>query len=73
MIVSRVVISLRVPGLEKKSLVKITSLVYDCRMVEVYTMAKLVRVSRNFGIVVSNPNCSFMFFKPCFKALSICP
>ena len=24
-------------------------------------MAKLVRVLRNFGIVVSNPNCPFMF------------
>ena len=47
MFVSRVVVSLRVPGLEKKSLVKITSLVHNCRMVEVYTMAKLVRVLRN--------------------------
>ena len=62
MFVSRVVVSLRVPDLEKKSLVKITSLVRNCRMVEVYTMAKLVRVLRNFGIVVSNPNRSFMFF-----------
>ena len=56
MFVSRVVVSLRVPGLEKKSLEKITSLVYNCRMVEVYTMTKLVRVLRNFGIVVFNPN-----------------
>ena len=32
---------------------KITSLVYNCRIVEVYTMGKLVRVLRNFGIVVS--------------------
>ena len=50
MIVSRVVVSLRIPGLEKKSLVKIASPVYNCRMVEVHTMNKLVRVLRNFGI-----------------------
>ena len=62
MFVSRVVVSLRVPGLEKKSLVKITSLVYNCRMVEVYAMAKLVRVLRNFGIVISKPNRSFLFY-----------
>ena len=49
MFVSRVVVSLRVPGLEKKSLVKITSLVHNCRMVEVYTMAKLVRVITRSG------------------------
>jgi len=47
--------------------VKIASLVHNRRMVEVYTMDKLVRVLRNFGIVVSNPNCPFMFFKPCFQ------
>ena len=41
---------------KKKSLVKITSPVYNCHMVEVYTMDKLVRVLRNFGIVVSNAN-----------------
>ena len=62
MFVSRVVVSLRIPSLEKKSLVKITSLVYNCRMVEVYTMDKLVRVLRNIGIVVSNPNRPFMLF-----------
>ena len=28
---------------------------------------ELVRVLRNFGIVVSNPNCPFMFFLPCFQ------
>ena len=67
MFVSAALLTLRVPGLEKKSLVKITSLVHNCRMVEVYTMAKLVRVLRNFGIVVSNPNRSFMFFQPCFQ------
>ena len=54
--VSRVAVSLRIPGLKKKSLVKITSPVYNCHMVKVYTMDKLVRVLRNFGIVVSNPN-----------------
>ena len=37
MFVSRVVVSLRIAGLEKKPLVKITSLVYNCRMAEVYT------------------------------------
>ena len=62
MIVSRVVVSLGIPGLEKKSLVKIASPVYNCRMVEVHTMNKLVRVLRNFGIVVSNPNGPFVFF-----------
>jgi len=56
MFVSRVAVSLRIPSLEEKSLVKITSLVYNRRMVEVYTMDKLVRVLRNFGIVVSNSN-----------------
>ena len=44
--VSRVAVSLRIPGLKKKSLVKITSPVYNCRMVVVYTMDKLVRVLR---------------------------
>ena len=48
MFVSRVAISLRIPGLEKKSLVKITSLVYNSRVIEVYTMDKLVRVLCNF-------------------------
>ena len=38
--VSRVAVSLRIPGLEKKPLVKITSLVYNSRVIEVYTMAK---------------------------------
>ena len=46
----------------RKSLEKITILVNNCRMVRVYTMAKLVRVLHKFGIVVSNPNCPFMFF-----------
>ena len=41
----------------KKSLVKITS--DNCRRVEIYTMDKLVRVLRNFGVVVSNPNRPF--------------
>ena len=62
MFVSRVAISLRIPGLKKESLVKITSPVYNCRMVEIYTMDKLVRVLCNFGVVVSNPNHPFMFF-----------
>ena len=56
MFASRVAVSLRIPGLKKKSLVKITSPVYNCRMVEVYTMDKLVRVLPNFGVVVSNPH-----------------
>ena len=60
--VSRVAVSLGIPGLKKKSRVKITSPVHNCRMVEVYTMDKLVRVLRNFGVVVSNPNRPFMFF-----------
>ena len=67
MIVFCVVVSLRIQGLEKKSLVKIASLVYNCRMVEVHTMNKLVHVLRNFGIVVSNPNGPFMFFLPCLQ------
>ena len=63
MFVSRVAVSLRIiPSLEEKSLVKITSLVHNRRMVEVYTMDELVRVLRNFEIVVSNPNCPFVFF-----------
>ena len=37
-IVSRVVVSLRIPGLEKKSLVKIANPVYNCRMVEVHSL-----------------------------------
>ena len=61
MFVSRVDISLRILGLEKKSLVKMTSLVYNSRVIEVYTMDKLVRVLCNLGIVVSNPNRSSMF------------
>ena len=60
--VSRVAVSLRIPGLKKKSLVKIMSPIHICRMVEVYGMDKLVRVLRNFGFVVSNPNRPFMFF-----------
>ena len=40
----------------RKSLVKITSLIYNCSTVKVYSMEKLVRVLRNFGIAVSNPN-----------------
>ena len=51
----------------RKSLVKITSLVHNCRMVKVYTMDELVHVLRNFGIVVSNLNRPFMFFLPCFQ------
>ena len=62
MFVSRVVVTLRIPSLEKKSLMKITSLLHNCRMVEVYIMDKLVRVLRNFGVIISNPNCTFMFF-----------
>ena len=62
MYVSRVVVPLRIPGLEKKSLVKISSPAYSCRKVEVYTLDKLVRVLRNFGIVVSSPKRAFMFF-----------
>ena len=62
MFVSRVAVSLRrIPGLKKKSLVKITSPVHNCRMVEVYTMDKLVRVLRNFGVFVSNQD------RPCFQ------
>ena len=38
MFVSRVAISLRIPGLEKKSLMKITSLVYNSRVIEVYIL-----------------------------------
>ena len=72
MFVSRLAVSLRIPGLEKTSLVKITSLVYNSRVIEVYTMDKLVRVFRNFGIVVSNPNRPPMFYVV-FKALSVCP
>ena len=60
--VFRVAVSLGIPGLKKKSLVKITSPVHNCRMVEVYTMDKVVRVLRNFGVVVPNPNRPFMFF-----------
>ena len=41
MFVSRVAVSLRIPGLEKKSIVKITSPVHNCRMVEVYMPAIL--------------------------------
>ena len=67
MFVSRVAVSLRIPGLKKKSLVKITSPVHNCRMVEVYTMDKLVCVLRNFGVVVSNPNRPFMFFQSGFQ------
>ena len=67
MFVSRVAVSLRIPGLKKKSFVKITSPVHNCRMVEVYTMDKLVRVLRNFGVVVSNPNRPFMFSQSCFQ------
>ena len=49
---------------KKKSLVKITSPVYSCHVVEVHTMDKLVRVLRNFGIVVvSNPNFCWLFKK----------
>ena len=67
MFVSRVAVSLRIPCLKKKSLVKITRPVHNCRMVEVYTMDKLVRVLRNFGVVVSNPNRPFMFFQSGFQ------
>ena len=67
MFVSRVAVSLRIPGLKKKSIVKITSPVHNCRMVEVYTMDKLVCVLRNFGVVVSNPNRAFMFFQSGFQ------
>ena len=62
MFVSLVAVSLRIPGPEKESCIKITSLVYDGRVIEVCTMAKLVRVLRKFGIVVSNLNRPFMFF-----------
>ena len=60
-------LSLRIPGRKKKSLVKITSPVHNCRMVEVYTMDKLVSALRNFGVVVSNPNRPFMFSRSCFQ------
>ena len=51
MFVSHVAISLQIPGLEKKSLVKITSLVYNSCIFEVYTVDKLVHMC-NFGIVL---------------------
>ena len=41
MFVSRVAVSLRIPGLKKKSIVKITSPVHNCRLVEVYMPAIL--------------------------------
>ena len=67
MFVSRVAVSLGILGLKKKSLVKITSPVHNCRMVEVYTMDKLVRVLSNFGVVVSDSNRPFMFSQSCFQ------
>ena len=75
MFVSRVAVSLRIPGLKKKSLVKITSPVYNYRMVEVYTMDELVRVLRNFGVVVSGPTRTAFLrsFNLVSKALSDCP
>ena len=51
----------------EKSLVKITSLVHNCRMVQVYTMDKLVRMLGNFGITVSNQNRS----RPCKQHLCL--
>ena len=75
MFVSRVAVSLRIPGLKKKSLVKITSPVHNCRMVEVSSMDKLVRVLRNFGVAVSNPNRPFIniyiFTKPVLCGLRL--
>ena len=62
MFISRVAVSLRIPGLEKKPLVKIRSLAYNSRVIEVFSMAKLVRVLRNFGIVVSYSKRPSMFF-----------
>ena len=53
----------------RKSLMKITSPVYNCRMVEVYTMDKLVRVLCNFGIVVSNLNRPFYVILTLFPRL----
>ena len=47
MFVSRVAVSLGIRGLEKKSLVKITSFVHNSRVIKVYTIDKLVRVLRD--------------------------
>ena len=45
MFVSRVVVSLRIPGLEKKSLVKIASPVCNCRMPNANNLA-IISISR---------------------------
>ena len=47
-------VSLGIPGLEKKSLMVITSLVHDSGVIKVYFMAKLIRVLCNLGVTVSN-------------------
>ena len=75
MLVSRVVVSLRIPSREKKCLVKITSPVHNFRMVEVYSMDESVRVLRNFNLELPSPTrtallCSFNLVS---KALSVCP
>ncbi len=61
MFVFRFVVSLQMPGLYRKSLLKITSFVYNSRVVKVYAMNKLFGVLRNFGIVVSNPDGPYLF------------
>ena len=51
-----------VVSLEKKSLVKIASLVYICRMVKVNTYRQIDSRVVQLWIAVSNPNRPFMFF-----------
>ena len=53
-IVSRVVV--RIPDLEKKSLVKIASPVYNCRMVEVHSLFIVLTSFQTLNNSVSSTN-----------------
>ena len=58
----------------RKSLVKITSPVYNCRMVEVYTMDKIGSRAVQLWNCCLQPELPFLcYFNLVSKALSVCP
>ena len=56
MFVSRITVSLRIPDFEKKSLVKITTLVYNSHVIEVFTIDKVVRTTRKRKVWIPGLN-----------------
>ena len=56
MFVPRIAVSLPIPDFEKKSLVKITTLVYNSLVIGVFTMDKVVRTTRKRKVWIPGLN-----------------